>query len=126
MRFAQLIKVLPLRLGVPRVASNPHSATPVLWRVERSGNFGGYAVSGWRYSDLAIWHLKVWSIGDDKPEQTYIVSVGEFYPGSIAPAEKFAALRFIAFWEAEGFRKSALPERGNQAVDAGKDPAEEQ
>jgi hypothetical protein len=103
MRFAQLIKVPPLRLGVPRAALNSHSAIPVLWRLERSGSFGGYAVSGWRYSDLAIWHLKVWSISDDKPEQTYIVSVGEFYPESIAPAEKFAALRLIAFWEEDGF-----------------------
>jgi hypothetical protein len=103
MRFAQLTKVLTPRLGVPRVALNPHSAVPVPWRIERNGNFGGYAVSGWRYSDLAIWHLKVWSIGDDKPQQTYIVSVREFYPGSIAPAEKFAALRLIAFWEADGF-----------------------
>src|ERR1700685_4496203 len=102
MRFAQLRKAPPLRLGVPPVALNPRSAIPVLSRMERSGSFGGYAVSGWRYSDLAIWHLKVWSIGDDKTEQTYIVSVGEFYPESIAPAEKFAALRLIAFWEADG------------------------
>ena len=103
MRFAQLIKVLPPRLGFPRVALNRHSAIPAPWRIERNGNFGGYAVSGWRYSDLAIWHLKVWPIGDDSPEQTYTVSVGEFYPGSIAPAERFAALRLIAFWEADGF-----------------------
>ena len=103
MRFAQLTKILPPRLGVPRMALNPHSAVPVPWRVERKGNFGGYTVSGWRYSDLAIWHLKVWPIGDDSPEQTYIVSVGEFYPESIAPAERFAAQRRIGFWEADGF-----------------------
>jgi hypothetical protein len=103
MRFAQLTKILPPRLGVPRMALNPHSAVPVPWRVERKGNFAGYTVSGWRYSDLAIWHLKVWPIGDDSPEQTYIVSVGEFYPESIAPAERFAALRLIGFWEADGF-----------------------
>jgi hypothetical protein len=89
--------------AVPRAGLNSHSAIPVPWRIERSGNFGGYAVSGWRYSDVPIWHLKVWSIADDKPEQTYIVSVGGFYPESIAPAEKFAALRLMAFWEADGF-----------------------
>jgi hypothetical protein len=104
MRFVPHIKVLPLRLAVPPVALNPHSAIPVIWRIERSGNFGGYAVSGWRYTDPAVWHLKVWSISDDKPEQTYIVSAGEFYPESIGPAEKFAALRLIAFWEADVFK----------------------
>ena len=104
MRFVQHMKVLALRLTVPRVASNPQSAIPVIWAIERSGNLEGYAVSGWRYTDLAIWHLKVWSISHDEPEQTYVVSAGEFYPESIAPAERFAALRLIALWEADGFK----------------------
>jgi len=104
MHFVQRLKVLPLRLALPQAALNPHSAVPVIWRIERSGNCGGYAVSGWRYTDLAIWHLKIWSISDDKPEQTYIFSAGEFYPQPISPAEKFAALRLIVFWEADGFK----------------------
>jgi hypothetical protein len=104
MRFVQRLKVLPLRLAGPGAALNPPSAIPAIWRIERSGNLGGYAVFGWRYTDLAIWHLKVWSNGDDQPEQSYVVSAGEFHPDSIAPAERSAALRLVAFWEADGLK----------------------
>jgi hypothetical protein len=101
MRFVQRVKELPLPLP-DRAVSIPPSQTCTARRTERSGSFGGYAVSGWRYVDLAIWHLTVWSISDDKPGQTYVVLAGEFYPESVSPAEKFAALRLIAFWEADG------------------------
>ena len=70
------------------------------WRIERSGNFGGYVVSGWRYTDLAIWHVKLWSKNESNPQQTYIVAAGELYPDTILPAERFAVLRLIAMWEA--------------------------
>jgi hypothetical protein len=61
------------------------------------------------YTDLAIWHLKIWSTSDDETEQTYVVSAGEFYPESIAPPGKLAALRLIAFWEVDGFEWSNVP-----------------
>jgi hypothetical protein len=96
MRFVQRQKRLPLELP-GQAASNLHPPSNTTWGIERSGSFGGYAVSGWRYIDLAIWHVTVWSIRDDKPGNTYVVSSGEFYPNSVAPAEKFAALRLIAF-----------------------------
>jgi hypothetical protein len=99
MRFVRHLTGLPER---PSSSSGP--TTNTTWRTERSGSFGGYAVSGWRYIDLAIWHVMVWSIGDDKPGQTFVVSAGEFYPQSVTPAEKFAALRLISFWEVDSFR----------------------
>jgi hypothetical protein len=90
---------------------NLRSAITSIWRTERSGNFGEYTVSGWRYSDVAIWHVKVWLTTGEEPEETYLVSAGEFYPELVAPSEKLAALRLITFWEAKGcdWSKAALP-----------------
>jgi hypothetical protein len=109
MRFVQLLKVLPLRRTAPYLALSPNSAITTIWRTERSGIFGEYVVSGWRYTDLAIWHVKIWSTSDEEAERTYVVSAGEFYPESIAPPEKFAAQQLIAFWEADGFEWSNVP-----------------
>jgi hypothetical protein len=103
MRFVERLKGLARRVAVPRMVSNPGSASATNCRTERSGRFRGYAISGWRYNDLAIWHVKVRSISEDNPGRSYVVSAGEFYPESAAPAEKFAALSLIASWEAEGF-----------------------
>jgi hypothetical protein len=91
------------RLADP-ATSDPGSATPPTWRTERTGSFEGYSVSGWRYIDLAIWHVTVWSVSDDLPGKPYVILAGEFYPGSVSPAERFAALRLIALWETAGFR----------------------
>ena len=99
MRIADYLRFYLLPPVVPRAASDATDN----WVKKRSGQFEGYVVSGWRYSDLAIWHVKVWSMSDGEPGETYVVSAGEFFPESIAPAEKFAALRLIAYWEAAGF-----------------------
>lgn len=96
-------KELPSGLSAPAVW-NPRPHADTTGRIERSGTFGGYAVSGWRTIDLAIWHITVWCISDDRTGQSYVVSDERFYPESITPAETFAVLRLIAFWEADGFR----------------------
>jgi hypothetical protein len=102
MRFDRLRKGLLPKRAKP-ATSDLHSATSITWRAERSGSFGGYSVSGWRYIDLAIWHVTVSLVSDGKPGKRYVISAGEFYPNSVSRVEKFAALRLIAFWEADGF-----------------------
>lgn len=71
------------------------------WRIERSGEFGSYAVSAWRYTDLAIWHVNIWLRTDRRPERTYVVAAGEFYPATVTAEEQFGVLRLIAAWEAK-------------------------
>ena len=75
---------------------------PAAWKMERSGEFGEFAVSGWRYHGLAIWHVKLWSKNNEDPERSYTVTAGAFYPQTVAPSEKFAVLRLLALWEADG------------------------
>jgi len=103
MRLVEHLKGLARRVAPARIVSSPGSVSATSWRTERSGRFGGYVVSGWRYNDLAIWHVKVRPIGEDNPGRSYVVSAGEFYPESLAPAEKSATLGLIAFWETDGF-----------------------
>jgi hypothetical protein len=104
MGLVERFKVLPARLTVFQVESNSRATPASAWKIERSGNFGGFEVTGWRYSNLAIWHVKVWSINDGKPGQSYVVAAGEIYPESLTPSERFATLRLIAFWETVGFK----------------------
>jgi hypothetical protein len=108
MNFVKRLTV-PRLMTMPKEASDPDSPTTPSWRAERSGHFGEYAVSGWRYTDLAIWHVKVWSAGDDNPVRSYVVSAGEFYPDSVTSEDRFAILRLIAFWDANGFNSRATP-----------------
>ena len=77
---------------------------PAPWKIERSGEFAGYAVSGWRYDGLAIWHVKLWPKSNNQPARTYTVAAGEFYPENVTPTERFAVLRLLAMWEADGLR----------------------
>jgi hypothetical protein len=109
MRFVTRLKALALRFVLPRVPPAAHSTTATNWRTERRGQVGGYAVSGWRYNDLAIWHVKVRPIRDRNPGKSYVVSAGEFYPEAVLPVEKYATLHLIAFWEADGFKSGLTP-----------------
>jgi hypothetical protein len=79
---------------------NGKSFATSAWRIERSGEFGDYVVSGWRYTDLTIWHVNVWQKSDQRPAQTYVVAAGEFYPEPVTPGEKFGVFGLIAAWEA--------------------------
>ena len=101
MSFGELGKLLPLRPAIPGSHSSPKPGA-VPWRIERSGEFAGYAVTGWRYHGLAIWHVKLWAKHNDEPERSYIVNAGEFSPQTLLPAERFAVLRLLAMWEADG------------------------
>jgi hypothetical protein len=80
------------------------------WRTERSGEFGGFAVSGWRYAEIAIWHMKISVQMYDKPEKAYVVTAGEFYPDTASEAEKVAMIHLISQWETEGVEKPSFAE----------------
>ena len=73
--------------------------SPFAPRIELKGRSGAYLVSGWRYADLAIWHVNVSPSADQSPEQMYLVAAGEFYPELLSSEAKQAVLRLIATWE---------------------------
>jgi hypothetical protein len=101
MRFVERLKIFPLHPTRPQAVSEPDSIFGSSWRIERMGEFGGYTVSGWRYSNLAIWHVEVCSLSDGNPAQAYVVSAGELFPASFEPAERFATLHLIDIWETD-------------------------
>jgi hypothetical protein len=68
-------------------------------QIERHGTFEGYEVEGWRYSELAIWHIRTWLKTAKDSAKTYVVAAGEFYPSTIPRDERFAVLHMIAMWE---------------------------
>ena len=96
------LKIFPRRFASPPLRSESELPADPNWKAERSGHFGGYVVSGWRYKDLAIWHLRVWCISDNEPVRSYVVLAGEFYPEPGTAEERFATLRLVALWEANG------------------------
>jgi hypothetical protein len=104
MSFGEMRKVVSNGHATPGSSNPPLSRRrPAPRRIERSGDFAGYAVSGCRHPTLAIWHVKLWAKNNDEPGRSYTVAAGEFYPVSVLPAEKFAVLRLIALWEADGW-----------------------
>jgi hypothetical protein len=105
LNFVTRLKIFPRRVTSPQVDVNTESNVALNWKAERSGHFGGYIVSGWRYKDLAIWHLRVWCVSDDMPVRSYVVLAGEFYPEPSSSEERFATLRLVALWEANGLEK---------------------
>jgi hypothetical protein len=80
----------------------PKNRSPFAPRIEQKGRSGDYLVSGWRYADLAIWHVNVSPSSDQSPEQIYMVAAGEFYPELLSSEAKHAVLRLIAVWEQSG------------------------
>ncbi len=90
-------------------------ATPA-WRIDRSGEFGSYAVRGWRYTDLAIWHVNIWLKSEERPELTYVVAAGEFYPETVTTEEKFGVLHLIAGWEANPTQKPSTETDLSKAI----------
>jgi hypothetical protein len=69
------------------------------WKIERSGTFEDYEIVGWRYSELAVWHIKAWLKGSNGSATTYLVAAGEFYPSRIDRSERFAIMRMLSLWE---------------------------
>ncbi len=68
--------------------------------VSRSGAFGGYKVTGWRYEEDAACQLKAGRKSSHHDSKTYVVSDGAFDPDTAIPNEKVAILSLIAQWEA--------------------------
>jgi hypothetical protein len=78
------------------------SLQAMAWRTERSGEFGSYSVSGWRYAEIPVWHVSVSMNLYDKPERKYVVRGENFFPDTASASEKNAALHLISVWEAAG------------------------
>lgn len=68
--------------------------------VSRRGNFGGYEVIGWRYTEGAAWHIKSGRKNRHQYEKAYVVTDGEFDPETAIVNEKIAILTLIGEWEA--------------------------
>jgi hypothetical protein len=75
---------------------------PPHWRIDRNGKHESYSVSGWRYSELAVWHITMQPPNNGRQGQPYLVVAGEFYPDNLSQAERDAVLYLIAAWETEG------------------------
>ena len=76
------------------------------WRIDKSGRHESFLVSGWRYSELAVWHITMQPPNKGKDGQSYLVVAGEFYPDSLSHAERDAVLHLITDWETEGRTQS--------------------
>lgn len=66
---------------------------------ERSDQFDGHVVNGWRYEAISLWHITIQRLEGAK--ESYLVAAGEFYPHAIAETERFTILHMIAIWEHE-------------------------
>jgi hypothetical protein len=70
-------------------------------RLIRTGTFGGYEVTGWRYTNDASWHVKVWRVGHPHEWIGYTMTAGVFELATGDQTHKEAALRVIGEWDAE-------------------------
>ena len=91
----------PCKKGPDPMITASHQEVPH-WRIDRSGQHESYLVSGWRYSELPVWHITMQQPNKGKQGQSYLVVAGEFYPDSVSRAEREAVLHLIADWETEG------------------------
>jgi hypothetical protein len=70
-------------------------------KVTRSGTFGDYEVTGWRYPEAASWKVKIWPVGRPSDWIGYTVTGGEFDSKMYAQSQKEAVVHLIGQWEAE-------------------------
>ena len=68
--------------------------------VSRSGALGGYKVTGWRYEEDVVWHVKARRKSSYQDSKAYVVRDGALDPDTAIPTEKAAILSLIAQWEA--------------------------
>lgn len=68
--------------------------------VRGTGTSGGYEAWGWRYSDRAAWHVRVWPEFEGMREKAFVVTDGVFEPDTPNLQQKVAVLSLIAQWEA--------------------------
>jgi hypothetical protein len=71
------------------------------------GSFVGYEVSGWRYTDTASWHVKVWPAERPSDWIGYTVTAGKFESRMFAQTQKDAVLHLIRQWETEYAKSTA-------------------
>jgi hypothetical protein len=70
-------------------------------KATRTGTFGGYEVTGWRYANDASWHVKVWRAGHPHEWMGYSMTAGVFELEAGDQAHKQAVLHAISEWEVE-------------------------
>jgi hypothetical protein len=70
-------------------------------KVIRTGAVDGYQMTGWRYREDAVWHVKVWMNGHPGGWMGYTVKNGEFALKSGAKAHKEAISHMVREWDAE-------------------------
>jgi hypothetical protein len=70
-------------------------------KVTRSGAFGGYEVTGWRYMEDTSWQIKVWPTGHPGGWIGYTVTAGQFELKVLAEDQKNAVLHLIAEWDGQ-------------------------
>jgi hypothetical protein len=69
-------------------------------KIERSGAFGDYEVSGWRYVDDVTWQVKVWLAGSPRDWFGYtMTSEQRCEPNILSEAQRSALSQVIANWE---------------------------
>jgi hypothetical protein len=68
--------------------------------VSRKGALGEYEVTGWRYAEDAVWHVKSRRKSRQQHAKAYVVRDGAFEPETARANEKIAILSLIAQWEA--------------------------
>ena len=82
--------------------------------VSRSGAYGGYQVTGWKYEEDVVWHVKAVRKSSYKDSKSYVVRDGAFDPDTAIPNEKVAILSLIAQW------KAAKPTMATDSLDLNK------
>jgi hypothetical protein len=69
-------------------------------KIERSGAFGDYEVSGWRYADDVSWRVKVWLAECPRDWFGYTMTSGQQCELNILnEAQRSALSQVIANWE---------------------------
>jgi hypothetical protein len=77
-------------------------------KVVRAGAVDGYQITGWRYREEAVWHVKVWVDGNPGAWMGYAVTEGEFALKGGPKTHKEAILRVVRKWDAETTASSSL------------------
>ena len=68
-------------------------------KIQRSGAFGDYEVSGWRFVDELSWQVKVWLAGSPRDWRGYTLTPGQCDLNILDEAQRSALSQLIANWE---------------------------
>jgi hypothetical protein len=70
-------------------------------KIRRSGAFGDYEVSGWRYVDELSWQLKVWLAGSSRDWSGCTLTSGQCDLNILDEAQRSALSQLIAIWRSK-------------------------